>query len=104
MKTTGQVAGGYGDDQRGYIDFSANVIDHADNDRHIYGIQIQGGILRIATEKISVYKGTSTSATSTECGSGTINYISRIQDNGDGTISWWGNTLTFKNGLMTTSL
>ena len=104
LNTSGQLAGGYSSDQYGYIDFSADIIDHADNDRHIYGIQIQGGILRIATNKISVYKGTSTSATSTECGTGTVNYISRIENNSNGGITWYSNTLTFKNGLMTTSL
>lgn len=104
IKTTsdGKLAGGNGSTQYGYLDYSAYVHDISDNS-YYSGIQIQGQILRIATSKISVYRGTSTSATSTNCGTGSIDYISKIQSNSDGSITWWTSSISFTNGLMTTS-
>lgn len=104
LNSTGQLTGGYGNNQYGYIDYSASSYD-VDNPSDVYkGIQIQGQILRIATSRIAVYRGTDTSATATFCGNGTVNYISRIDNNSDGTITWYSSSLTFTNGLLTTSL
>lgn len=104
LNSTGQLTGGYGSNQYGYIDYSASSYD-IDNPSNVYkGIQIQGQILRIATSRIAVYRGTNTSATATFCGNGTVNYISRIDNNSDGTITWYSSSLTFTNGLLTTSL
>lgn len=101
---SGQLAGGYGSEQYGYIDYSAASYDVSNPSDVYHGIQIQGQILRIATSRIAVYRGTSTSATATFCGNGTVNYISRIDSNGDGTITWYNSSLTFTNGLLTTSI
>lgn len=105
IKTTsdGKLAGGYGSEQYGYLDYSANIYNYADG-RNYHGIQVQGGILRIATSLIAVYKGTSTSPTSTNGGSGTMSYISSIVSNGNGSISWTGSSIQFINGIMVSQL
>lgn len=37
-------------------------------------------------------------------GTGTMVYISDIEDNGDGTITWYISTAQFENGMMVTDL
>lgn len=53
---------------------------------------------------IGSYYAYGTSATITTGQSGTMQFIERIQSNGDGTITWWTSSVTFTKGLMTTVL
>lgn len=89
--------------QAGYIDFSANVEDLADN---IYrkGIQIQGDILRINTYRIAAVQSTDVTATTYNGGNGRFRYISSIQRYGESGVQWTESSVRFINGLMCTEL
>lgn len=91
--------------QVGYIDFSSSMKDLSDN-KVLYGLQMQAeGSLRISVPKISVSNSASTSVTTTNAitSNVTMKYISQIQDNGDGSITWWTSTrnIDFVNGICT---
>lgn len=91
--------------QVGYIDFSASMKDLSDN-KVLYGLQMQAeGSLRISVPKISVSNSASTSVTTTNAitSNVTMKYISQIQDNGNGSITWWTSTrnIDFVNGICT---
>lgn len=91
--------------QVGYIDFSSSMKDLSDNNV-LYGLQMQAeGSLRISVPKISVSNSASTSVTTTNAitSNVTMKYISQIQDNGDGSITWWTSTrnIDFVNGICT---
>lgn len=103
MNNSGEITGGYGSSQYGYIDYSGSCVD-INNGNTYKGIQIQGGCLRISTRVIMVARSTSTGTTTTEGGNGTMNFISKIQNNGDGTITWWNSSVSFINGIMTSQL
>ena len=103
LSSTGEMQGGYGSSKYGYIDFSASCRDIDDGE--VYrGVQIQGGCLRISTRIITVARSTSTSTTTTDGGSGTLRYVKKIEDNGDGTISWTTTSVEFINGIMVSQL
>ena len=103
LSSTGEMQGGYGSSKYGYIDFSASCRDIDDGE--VYrGVQIQGGCLRISTRIITVARSTSTSTTTTDGGSGTLRYVKKIEDNGDGTISWTQTSVEFINGIMVSQL
>lgn len=103
LSSTGEMQGGYGSSKYGYIDFSASSV-YLPTGQTYNGVQIQGGILRISTYMIAVARSTSTSTTATTGGNGTVDYISKIQDNGDGTITWWESSIRFINGIMVSQL
>ena len=103
MNNSGEITGGYGSSQYGYIDYSGLCVD-TNNGNTYKGIQIQGGCLRISTRIITVARSTSIGTTTTEGGNGTMNFISKIQNNGDGTITWWNSSVSFINGIMTSQL
>ena len=103
LSSTGEMQGGYGSTKYGYIDFSGSCVD-IDSGATYNGIQIQGGCLRISTRIITVARSTSISTTTTEGGNGTMNFVSKIQDNGDGTITWWNSSVRFINGIMVSQL
>lgn len=91
--------------QVGYIDFSSSMKDLSDN-KVLYGLQMQAkGSLRISAPKISVSNSASTSVTTTNAitSNVTMKYISQIQDNGNGSITWWTSTrnIDFVNGICT---
>ncbi len=91
--------------QVGYIDFSSSMKDLSDNTIR-YGLQMQAeGSLRISVPKISVSNSASTSVTTTHAITSNvkIKYISQIQDNGNGSITWWTSTrnIDFVNGICT---
>lgn len=91
--------------QVGYIDFSSSMKDLSDN-KVLYGLQMQAeGSLRISVPKISVSNSASTSVTTTNAitSNVTMKYISQIQDNGNGSITWWTSTrnIDFVNGICT---
>lgn len=103
LNSSGEMTGGYGSSQYGYVDFSASCYD-VNNGNTYRGVQIQGGCLRISTRIITVARSTSTSTTTTEGGNGTLRYVSKIEDNGDGSISWTTTSVQFINGIMVSQL
>lgn len=85
----------------GYIDFNNYHTGTGE-----YGIRLAGkgcAVIMTPSFGVSDYQDGG-SVTYTEGQSGTMQYIKRIEDNGDGTISWYGSSITFTKGLMTTSL
>ena len=103
LSSTGEMQGGYGSSKYGYIDFSAETV-YTPTGQEYNGVQIQGGVLRISTYIIAVARSTSTSTTATTGANGTLDYISAIEDNGDGTITWWEASMKFINGLMVSQI
>lgn len=91
--------------QVGYIDFSASSRDIPTGEIR-YGLQMQAeGSLRISVPHLSISNSADTSTTAiygiTE--NRNLTYISKIQDNGNGTVSWWTSTahINFINGICT---
>lgn len=91
--------------QVGYIDFSASSKDIPTGEIR-YGLQMQAeGSLRISVPHLSISNSADTNTTTiygiTE--NRNLTYISKIQDNGNGTISWWTSTahINFINGICT---
>lgn len=91
--------------QVGYIDFSASSRDIPTGEIR-YGLQMQAeGSLRISVPHLSISNSADTNTTAiygiTE--NRNLTYISKIQDNGDETISWWTSTahINFINGICT---
>lgn len=103
LSSTGEMQGGYGSSKYGYIDFSAETV-YVPTGQEYNGVQIQGGVLRISTYMIAVARSTSTSTTATTGANGTLDYISAIEDNGDGTITWWESSMKFINGIMVSQI
>lgn len=91
--------------QVGYIDFSASSRDIPTGEIR-YGLQMQAeGSLRISVPHLSISNSADTSTTATYgiTENRNLTYISKIQDNGNGTISWWTSTahINFINGICT---
>lgn len=103
LASTGKLTGGYGNNQYGYIDYSATAKNLNTGAVH-KGLQIQGGCLRISVNELATRSSSNVSDTAYIGGTGTISYISKIVDNGDGTITWHASDLTFENGLMVTDI
>lgn len=103
LASTGKLTGGYGSSQYGYIDYSATAKNLNTGATH-KGLQIQGGCLRISVNELATRSSSNVSDTAYIGGTGTISYISKIVNNGDGTITWYTNDLTFENGLMITDI
>lgn len=100
---SGRLTGGYGSTQYGYIDYSASATD-VDTGARYNGLQVQGGCMRISVNQLATRKTSNTGTLAYIGATGTFKYISKIQDNGDGTITWWNSTVSFENGLMVSSL
>lgn len=103
LSGSGKITGGYGSSQYGYIDYSGsfrNISTGATS----HGIQIQGGGLRISTNRISVAATSNVDTVATYGGTGSQDFIYRIDDLGGGSIQWWTTTLSFINGLMCTDI
>lgn len=91
--------------QIGTIDFSAHM-RNVSTGKLTTGLQLTGNQhIRITTPLISAAASSSESTTTThaitkEC---TLHYISKIQDDGDGTITWWNATrsIDFVDGFCT---
>lgn len=91
--------------QVGFIDFSASSRDIPTGEIR-YGLQMRAeGSLRISVPHLSISNSADTNTTAiygiTE--NRNLTYISKIQDNGNGTISWWTSTahINFINGICT---
>ena len=100
---SGRLTGGYGSTQYGYIDYSASATD-VDTGARYNGLQVQGGCMRISVNQLATRKTSNTGTLAYIGATGKFEYISKIRDNGDGTITWWNSTVSFENGLMVSSL
>lgn len=102
---SGEITGYEDGTQIGTIDFSAHMRD-VSTGKLTSGLQLTGNQhIRITTPLISAAASSSESTTTThaitkEC---TLHYISKIQDDGDGTITWWNATrsIDFVDGFCT---
>ena len=95
---SGEIKGYEDGTQIGTIDFSAHM-RNVDTGQLTTGLQLTGNQhIRITTPLISAAASSSESTTTThaitkDC---TLHYISKIQDDGDGTITWWNATRSIK--------
>lgn len=102
---SGKITGYEYGTQIGTIDFSAHM-RNVSTGQLTTGLQLTGNQhIRITTPLISAAASSSESTTTThaitkEC---TLHYISKIQDDGDGTITWWNATrsIDFVDGFCT---
>lgn len=102
---SGEITGYEDGTQIGTIDFSAHM-RNVSTGKLTTGLQLTGNQhIRITTPLISAAASSSESTTTThaitkEC---TLHYISKIQDDGDGTITWWNATrsIYFVDGFCT---
>lgn len=102
---SGEITGYENGTQIGTIDFSAHM-RNVSTGQQTAGIQLTGKQhIRITTPLISAAASSSESTTTThaitkDC---TLHYISKIQDDGDGTITWWNATrsIDFVDGFCT---
>lgn len=102
---SGEITGYEDGTQIGTIDFSAHM-RNVSTGKLTTGLQLTGNQhIRITTPLISAAASSSESTTTThaitkEC---TLHYIRKIQDDGDGTITWWNATrsIDFVDGFCT---
>ena len=102
---SGEITGYENGTQIGTIDFSAHM-RNLSTGQQTAGLQLTGKQhIRITTPLISAAASSSESTTTThaitkDC---TLHYISKIQDDGDGTITWWNSTrsIDFVDGFCT---
>lgn len=102
---SGEITGHENGTQIGCIDFSAHM-RNVSTGQLTTGLQLTGNQhIRITTPLISAAASSSESTTTThaitkDC---TLHYISKIQDDGDGTITWWNATrsIDFVDGFCT---
>ena len=102
---SGEITGHEDGTQIGCIDFSAHM-RNVSTGKLTTGLQLTGNQhIRITTPLISAAASSSESTTTThaitkDC---TLHYISNIQDDGDGTITWWNVTrsIDFVDGFCT---
>lgn len=102
---SGEIKGYEDGTQIGTIDFSAHMRNVSTGELTT-GLQLTGNQhIRITTPLISAAASSSESTTTThaitkDC---TLHYISKIQDDGDGTITWWNATrsIDFVDGFCT---
>ena len=102
LNSSGQMTGGYGSTQYGYIDYSASA-KNLDNGNVYHGLQIQGGCLRISVYELSTRKTTNISTTAYIGSTRSLSYISNIRDLGNGAIEWTTTTVNYENGLLVSS-
>lgn len=102
LNSSGQMTGGYGNTQYGYIDYSASA-RNVDNGNVYHGLQIQGGCLRISVYELSTRKTTNISTLAYIGATRRFSYISNIRDLGNGAIEWTTTTVNFENGLLVSS-
>ena len=60
--------------------------------------------MRISVNQLATRKTSNTGTLAYIGATGKFEYISKIRDNGDGTITWWNSTVSFENGLMVSSI
>lgn len=99
LNSIGQLAGYRKGKKVGYIDYSGGMYEASNPSKVYYGLQLQGGCLRISTPILSVAKTTDTHVTTTHAYNGKHHYISKITSSSDGTITWFQSTTEYINGL-----
>lgn len=99
LNSIGQLAGYRKGKKVGYIDYSGGMYEVSDPSKVYYGLQLQGGCLRISTPILSVAKTTDTHVTTTHAYNGKHHYISKITSSSDGTITWFQSTTEYINGF-----
>lgn len=87
LNSIGQLAGYRKGKKVGYIDYSGGMYEVSNPSKVYYGLQLQGGCLRISTPILSVAKTTDTHVTTTHAYNGKHSYISKITSSSDGTIT-----------------
>jgi len=97
----GHLVGGEGSTQYGYLDFSASTT-WIPTGETLHGIQMSADVLRISANEICVSGSSDISVHAYAGTTCSVPFITRIQDNGDGKITWWSETMGFINGIMTT--
>lgn len=100
LSGAGQLTGGYGSEQYGYIDCSASS-RRVDTGEVKHGLQIQGGCLRISCYEISAAATADTSATAIIGGTG---YMSVVHNMSSDMSKCSETSYRFINGLMVSSL
>ena len=96
---SGRIKGGYGSSQFGYIEYSASTRDISTGTVYS-GIQLQGGMIRISASRMAVAASSNVNIQAEWCITDTFTVISRIRDNGGGSITYWQRDLRFINGLL----
>lgn len=96
---SGRIKGGYGSSQFGYIEYSASTRDISTGTVYS-GIQLQGGMIRISASRMAVAASSNVNTQAKWCITDTFTVISRIRDNGGGSITYWQRDLRFINGLL----
>lgn len=99
LNSIGQLAGYRKGKKVGYIDYSGGMYEVSNPSKVYYGLQLQGGCLRISTPILSVAKTTDTHVTTTHAYNGKHSYISKITSSSDGTITWFQSTTEYINGF-----
>ena len=102
LTSSGKMTGGYGSTQYGYIDYSASARNVDTGVTH-YGIQIQGGCLRISVDEMATRQTSNTSTLAYIGATRSFQYISKIENIGNGAIQWTTSTVNFENGLLVSS-
>lgn len=103
LSNGGELRGGYGGSQYGYIDYSASARNLDTGVVH-KGLQVQGGCMRISVNELATRSTDNVGTTAYIGSTGSLTYVSHIQDEGGGSISWETNTVHFENGLLVTDL
>lgn len=98
--SNGRLIGGFSSNESGYISFN-----HTYNSNPAPRIAGNNGIV-FSTPYLAVgsYVPAGTDSTCYQGQSASQTFVTKIEDNGDGTIAWYTSTITFTKGLMTTSL
>ena len=99
LTSFGKMVGGYGSSQYGYIDYTASAKNLATGVTH-YGIQIQGGCLRISVDELATRQTSNVDTVAYIGATRSLSYISEIKDIGNGAIQWTTTTVNFENGLL----
>lgn len=90
----GSFTGGYGNKNYGHVDFTAQDWD-IDAQKTRYGVDILGDVIRLNSNRISVFRGTGT-------GTGTFGFTGNVKMPesiaSDGTVTRWTNG-SFINGI-----
>lgn len=104
LRMTGGAIYGYeNSSNKGKVDFSAHVYNVDNPSEKWVGMQLQGqGIIRVSTPRLSTANSSDTSVTTTQGATVTKDYVTRIEDAGNGAVRWYTSSMRFINGIMVT--
>lgn len=105
LGTDGCLRGYYNGSEIGRLDPTASV-HYIPTGETLYGMQLYGKqVLREVSPHVSTLASSSTSATSTQCTTGSGSFIYNITyDESSGTTTWYYETLSFINGRLVSNL